>query len=63
MEMPNVATDFTDEKRRVVYRVVAYRTVTQLEGMQAIAAFQRQRKKAPKPNTLVQVITLIGLHD
>lgn len=63
MNMPNVATDFKDEKRRVVYRVLAFRKVSQLEGMHAIAAYQRQKKTAPRPDTLVQVITVIGLHD
>lgn len=63
MEMPTVATDFPDVQRKILYRVLAYRTVTQTEGLQVIALWQRQQKKAPKAGSVVQIISLLGAND
>lgn len=59
MTMPTVITEFKDTANRVLWKIRAYRTVTQQEALMAIAAYQRQRGM-PKPNTSIEVITVIG---
>lgn len=62
MEMPTVATDVQDKANRILWRIRAYRHVTEAEARMAIAAYVRQHKM-PKPDRLIEIITVIGLQD
>lgn len=59
MEMPSVTTDVTDTRNKILWRIRAYRTVTESEARMAIATYLSQNKM-PKPNRMVEIITVIG---
>lgn len=62
MDLPSVTTDVRDTANRVLWRVRAYRTVTEQEARAAITSYLR-RYGVPKPNTELELITSIGLQD
>lgn len=59
MDLPQVITEITDQRNRVFWKIRAYRTVTEQEARIAISEYARQHGK-PKPNTQIEVITIIG---
>lgn len=62
MEMPSATTDVRDTKHKIVWRIHAYRQVTEQEARTAIGMYLSQHKM-PKPNHMIEIITIIGLQD
>lgn len=60
--MPTVATEIKDTANRVLWKIWAYRAVTEQEARLAIGTYMRQNG-TPKPNKLIEIITVIGLQD
>ena len=59
MNKPTTATEVKDTANRVLWKIWAYRAVTEPEARMAIATYQRQHG-TPRQNTMVEIITVIG---
>ena len=60
-EPPKVLNVLNDPNRKVVYRVLAYRSLSRSELLQSVAVYLRSNKgKHPKAGTTVQIVTIIG---
>lgn len=62
MEMPSVKHVMRDDARNIEYVVLAYRTLTRDEVIQAIA-MARRSKKALKKNSRIEIISTHGIED
>lgn len=62
MELPNVATELIDPETQVKFRVMAYRRLEQAELLSAVRAALRHQKKKPAKNSVVTIVTTIGLN-
>lgn len=62
MELPNVPNVIRDPERKVEYVVLAYRTLTRDEVLQAVQAFNRGKRAAPK-NSRITITTTIGANE
>lgn len=62
MEMPTVRSEIRDEKGRTLYWVMAYRTLTADELVQAMVFYELKHKR-PKPNKPVTIISIIGYDE
>jgi hypothetical protein len=62
MKLPPVVTEVKDTANRVLWRIRAYRAVTEPEARMAIATYAQQHG-TPKPNKMVEIITVIGFQD
>lgn len=64
MDLPNVSHEIRDPKTGVTYRVMAYRDLTRVEVLMAVAHHKSSHrgKKAPKQGQSVTIITTFG-HD
>ncbi len=64
MKMPDVVTSIRDEANNYTYNVLAYRTLSRQEMLQAISHFKSQpkmrRKKRPLRNGSVTIVTIHG---
>lgn len=63
MEMPSVDNFVHDEERNVKFNIKAYRKLTPEEAITAMRFFYSQRKRKPKKNSQVIIMSLIGLRD
>lgn len=64
MEAPAVLNVVNDRARGVKYHVMAYRQMTRVELLQAVAMYLRSNKgKHPKRGSLVTVVTIIGFDE
>ncbi len=62
MKMPDVCNELRDPARKVVYRVMAYRTLTRQEMLTAVAMHLGQNKgRPPKKNSTITIVTLFGV--
>ncbi len=62
MKMPDVCNELRDPTRQVVYRVIAYRTLTRQEMLTAVAMHRGQNKgRPPKKNSTITIVTLFGV--
>jgi hypothetical protein len=63
MKAPDVVSTIVDHDRNITYQVLAYRSLTQTELVQAVRLFHAQKKRAKvKPGTTVIIRSIIG-HD
>lgn len=61
MEAPSVCNELRDSKRKVVYRILAYRRTTRDEMLFAVAQYLRQSNgKQPKSGSVITIITTLG---
>lgn len=66
MQLPNVPNVVRDEERNITYTVLAYRRLTRDECLMAISQANRTKTgkpKRPKPNTKVEITTIIGFNE
>ena len=63
MEQPATKTTFLDEENKVAYVIVAYRTFSKSEGLQAIRAFNARKRKPPAAGSTVIIQTILGFND
>ena len=64
MEKPNVITALKDPKKNFVFRVRAYRQLTQREMDAAYINWWSQRdKRRSYKNITVEVLSIIGMND
>jgi len=65
MKEPDICTTLIDSDDNVTYHVIAYRKLSQEETITTIRGYlsseSRRRKPAPKPGSVVKIITVIGL--
>lgn len=63
-ELPSVRFEVRDRSSGTVFVLFAYREPTEEEALFAVRAYlqQKRRKKLPK-NKVIEIYTLIGLHD
>jgi hypothetical protein len=61
MESPNVLNVLVDEARKIRYEVVAYRTLSQAELVQAVRVGLSMTKRKPKKNSTIRFITMLGM--
>ena len=62
MTLPNVKTTLVDRKNRITYCVLAYRTLTRAELVQAVRLYRSRQRKRPWPNSAITIVSVIG-HD
>lgn len=62
MQMPSVETTRIDRKRNVIYKLLAYRALTNDEALFLIRSYLAKCRRQPKPKTTVTITTIIG-HD
>ena len=64
MQQPNIRTTMKDEKQKITYHVMAYRTLTDVEMLQSIRYYFSQKKsKKLKPGESITIITVIGFSE
>jgi hypothetical protein len=62
MELPSIPHVIRDPDRKVEYVVLAYRNLTREEVLQAIRAFNRGKRAAPK-DSRITITTTIGANE
>ena len=64
MQAPNVRTTMRDPENDMTYHVLAYRSLTTQEMLQAIAQYHRQpsvrRRKKPLRGKVVTIVSILG---
>lgn len=61
METPQVVNELNDPTAVVKYRVIAYRTLTKQELIQAVVLYLRQHKgRKPKRGSVITIVSIIG---
>lgn len=61
MSLPNVINVLHDPRRRVTYRVVAFRTLTRAELILAVRLYNSQRKGKPaKAGDEITIVSAFG---
>lgn len=64
MEPPTIKTTLHDPDRNIDYHVVAYRTLTRAELLDAVRAFMVNRRRPKlKPGQSVTIVTIIGFDE
>lgn len=61
--MPTVDNFVVDEERNIKFNIRAYRKLTPEEAITAVRFFYSQKKRNPKKNSQVIIMSLIGLRD
>ena len=59
MEMPNVAHEIRDQRRRVTYTVMAYRRLEEWEVKKVVRAFLANTRKRAKAGTGITIMTVL----
>lgn len=63
MKSPDVVSTIKDNERGITYRIVAYRTLTNVEKVSVVRSFLSQKKKPTiKGGSTITIRTIIG-HD
>lgn len=63
MEMPSVSRVLIDTRSNVRYEVLSYRPLSEDELIGAVRMKRAMMKKKPRPNSVCQIVTMIGLID
>ena len=59
MQLPDIANMAKDPKRKITYKVMAYRKLEPGEVEQAVRYFLSRNKRRIKPGTEVTILTVI----
>jgi hypothetical protein len=59
MRLPEVDNPVFDKAHNIAYHVMAYRKLTPDELRMALGVYQQQRKRRPKKNSRVTIISTI----
>lgn len=60
---PSVKSQIRDPKTKVIYTVLAYRTLTRTELVQAVQVYHQSTKKKPKNGSEVTIHSIIGFDE
>ena len=65
MDQPHVENVLVDTGRNVTYRVLAYRTLSEDELVQAVRFYlaHKKGKRPPRKNSTIAIMTIIGIRD
>lgn len=64
MLKPNVVSRIKDTENDVTYEIIAYRTLSKSELVQAVRAYHMQHKaKKLKKGSTITILSIIGLNE
>jgi hypothetical protein len=63
MELPTIQNILRDNENKIIYHVMAYRSLTREELLLAVRNYLASSKKKPKKGSTITIISIIGASE